>query len=302
MTSTFKIVLVGDGGVGKTSFVNRHRSGEFTKKYLPTQGVDVSTLTFNTNYGVITFKVWDCAGQEKLGGLKDGYYLNADGAIVMFDMGNSQTCDNVVDWILNVWKPCPNIPLVICGNKRDLENGKVTMNGLPSKTGYFEISVKYSYNYERPFLYLAKRLTGHEDLEFVEISCSNTLPKVDNTTPVVSSNTFSFIDSNTLPKVGYSLPIVGNNSLPFIDSNTLPKVGNSLPVVDNSLPIVDSNNSLPKVGNNTLPFFGNTSPVVNETLNNNFIVPKKKVCLMTIPGGYMRITYEFFKDGEVIEQ
>jgi GTP-binding nuclear protein Ran len=61
----FKIVLVGDGGVGKTSFIERHKRGSFDEKYVPTQGVDVTPLTFNTNYGLVTFKVWDCAGREK---------------------------------------------------------------------------------------------------------------------------------------------------------------------------------------------------------------------------------------------
>lgn len=70
---TFKVVLVGDGGVGKTTFVKRHISGEFEKRYLATMGVEVHPLKFYTNYGEIIMNVWDTAGQEKLGGLRDGY-------------------------------------------------------------------------------------------------------------------------------------------------------------------------------------------------------------------------------------
>lgn len=111
---TFKLVLVGDGGVGKTTFVKRHLTGEFEKRYVgarcagaarergvrapgrarqsraltapqtrvrgrprgacaATLGVEVHPLTFHTNRGTIVFNVWDTAGQEKFGGLRDGY-------------------------------------------------------------------------------------------------------------------------------------------------------------------------------------------------------------------------------------
>ena len=72
---TFKLVLVGDGGVGKTTFVKRHLTGEFEKKYVATLGVEVHPLVFHTNRGAIRFNVWDTAGQEKFGGLRDGYYI-----------------------------------------------------------------------------------------------------------------------------------------------------------------------------------------------------------------------------------
>jgi hypothetical protein len=68
-------VLVGDGGVGKTTFVKRHLTGEFEKKYVATLGVEVHPLVFHTNRGPIRFNVWDTAGQEKFGGLRDGYYI-----------------------------------------------------------------------------------------------------------------------------------------------------------------------------------------------------------------------------------
>ena len=72
---TFKCVLLGDGGTGKTTFVKRHLTGEFEKKYVATLGVEVHPLVFHTNRGAIRFNVWDTAGQEKFGGLRDGYYI-----------------------------------------------------------------------------------------------------------------------------------------------------------------------------------------------------------------------------------
>lgn len=68
-------LLVGDGGTGKTTFVKRHLTGEFEKKYVATLGVEVHPLVFHTNRGPIKFNVWDTAGQEKFGGLRDGYYI-----------------------------------------------------------------------------------------------------------------------------------------------------------------------------------------------------------------------------------
>jgi hypothetical protein len=75
---TFKLVLVGDGGVGKTTFVKRHLTGEFEKKYVATLGVEVHPLVFHTNRGPLRFNVWDTAGQEKFGGLRDGYYIQGE--------------------------------------------------------------------------------------------------------------------------------------------------------------------------------------------------------------------------------
>jgi len=82
----FKLVLVGDGGVGKTTLVKRHLTGEFEKKYIPTLGVEVHPLKFTTNCGDLSFNVWDTAGQEKFGGLRDGYYIQGQCAIIMFDV------------------------------------------------------------------------------------------------------------------------------------------------------------------------------------------------------------------------
>lgn len=167
----FKIVLVGDGGVGKTTLVKRHLTGEFTTKYVPTLGVEVSTLRFDTNCGPIAFNVWDTAGQEKFGGLRDGYYVHSDGAIVMFDVTSRVTYANVPKWFLDLKRACGNIPCVLVGNKVDSKEREMKAQQISyhRKHGiqYYDMSAKSNYNFEKPFLHLAKLLSGQPELRFV---------------------------------------------------------------------------------------------------------------------------------------
>lgn len=169
----FKLVLVGDGGVGKTTLVKRHRTGEFEKKYIPTLGVEVHPLNFTTNCGVICFNVWDTAGQEKMGGLRDGYYINGECAIIMFDVTSRITYKNVPDWYKDIVRVCENnIPIVLVGNKVDVKDRQVKARQIQfhrkRNLQYYDLSARSNFNFEKPFLWLARRLCGNKDLCFVE--------------------------------------------------------------------------------------------------------------------------------------
>ncbi|KAF9909259.1 GTP-binding nuclear protein gsp1/Ran [Linnemannia zychae] len=170
-TPTFKLVLVGDGGTGKTTFVKRHLTGEFEKKYIATLGVEVHPLSFTTNFGQIIFNTWDTAGQEKFGGLRDGYYINGQCGIIMFDLTSRITYKNVPNWHRDLVRVCENIPIVLCGNKVDIKERKVKPKAIDfhrkKSLQYYDISAKSNYNFEKPFLWLARKLAGHQDLEFV---------------------------------------------------------------------------------------------------------------------------------------
>merc|ERR1711939_893428 len=170
--SDFKLVLVGDGGTGKTTFIKRHLTGEFEKRYEPTVGVEVRALDFTTNRGNIRFDCWDTAGQEKFGGLRDGYYIHGQCAIIMFDVTSRLTYKNVPTWYRDVCRVCEQIPIVLCGNKVDVKDRQVKPKQVTfhrkKSLQYHEISAKSNYNYEKPFLYLARKLTGDEKLNFVE--------------------------------------------------------------------------------------------------------------------------------------
>ncbi|EGD93397.1 GTP-binding nuclear protein [Trichophyton mentagrophytes] len=167
---TFKLVLVGDGGTGKTTFVKRHLTGEFEKKYIATLGVEVHPLKFQTNLGAIKFDVWDTAGQEKFGGLRDGYYINGQCGIIMFDVTSRITYKNVPSWHRDLVRVCENVPIVLCGNKVDVKERKVKAKTITfhrkKNLQYYDISAKSNYNFEKPFLWLARKLVGNQGLEF----------------------------------------------------------------------------------------------------------------------------------------
>lgn len=86
-----------------------------------TLGVEVHPLSFSTNFGTICFNVWDTAGQERFGGLRDGYYIQGQCGIIMFDVTSRITYKNVPNWHRDLERVCENIPIVLCGNKVDVK-------------------------------------------------------------------------------------------------------------------------------------------------------------------------------------
>lgn len=168
----WKLVLVGDGGVGKTTLLKRHLTGEFEKKYIPTLGVEVHPLQFTTNCGVICFNVWDTAGQEKFGGLRDGYYIQGECAIIMFDVTSRITYKNVPEWYKDIIRVCETIPIVLVGNKVDVKDRQVKARNIQfhrkRNLQYYDLSARSNFNFEKPFLWLARRLCNNKMLEFTE--------------------------------------------------------------------------------------------------------------------------------------
>ncbi|THU64976.1 hypothetical protein C4D60_Mb01t32230 [Musa balbisiana] len=158
--------------IPKTTFVKRHLTGEFEKKYEPTIGVEVHTMDFFTKCGKIWFYCWDMVGQEKFGGLRDGYYIHGQCVIIVFDVPARLTYENVPTWHRDLCRFYENIPIVLCGNKVDVKNRQVKAKQVTfhrtKNIQYYEISAKSNYNFEKPFLYVARKLTGDPSLHFVE--------------------------------------------------------------------------------------------------------------------------------------
>ena len=154
--NTYKIVLIGDACTGKTTYINRLLTGEYTTKYIPTLGVEVHPLVFHTNYGQIIFNIWDCAGYERFSGLGEGYYYQASAAIIFTTLNSS----NVNSHVKNFHRVCEDAPYVSVHSKSDVTRPR-------SRIINYVISSQSNSNLELPFLDLARRLTGHEDLVFV---------------------------------------------------------------------------------------------------------------------------------------
>ena len=153
-------------------FVKRHLTGEFEKKYVATLGVEVHPIVFTTSVGRIKFNCWDTAGQEKFGGLRDGYYIQGQCAIIMFDVTARITYKNVPNWHRDLVRVCDNIPIVLVGNKVDIKDRKVKAKMITfhrkKNLQYYDISAKSNYNFEKPFLWLARKIVGDAQLMFVE--------------------------------------------------------------------------------------------------------------------------------------
>ncbi|XP_073834801.1 GTP-binding nuclear protein Ran-like [Musca autumnalis] len=168
---TFKCLLVGDGGIGKTTLVKRHLTGEFERTYIATLGVEIHPIVFNTSRGPIRFNIWDTAGLEKLYLLRDYYYLQGKCAIIMFDVTSRVTYKHVPKWYKDLVRVCKDIPIVLCGNKVDVKERKVKPKNITfdkkKNLQYYDISAKSNYNFEKPFLSLARNLLGDVSLEFV---------------------------------------------------------------------------------------------------------------------------------------
>ena len=118
-------------------------------------GVEVHPVQYKKNRFDQTFNFWDCAGQEKYGGLQEGYCIGANGFIVMFDFTNNISWKNVPEYIRKIRIYHPTTPIIICGNKVDLTSYehsiplRVIRNFCNIKNcEYYDISAKSCYNYK----------------------------------------------------------------------------------------------------------------------------------------------------------
>ena len=119
----FKILLLGDSAVGKTTLVNKFIQGKFSADYKMTIGVDIMTKTLNIDGTEVVLSIWDIAGQDRFRSFRSVFYRGASGALVVFDLTRLSSFQNLDRWVSELLEFVGRrIPLVFIGNKADLAN------------------------------------------------------------------------------------------------------------------------------------------------------------------------------------
>ncbi|XP_052800395.1 EF-hand calcium-binding domain-containing protein 4B-like isoform X3 [Mya arenaria] len=117
----FKVVFVGDSGVGKSSFIHRFCTGNFRPSFAATIGVDFQIRSMNIDCQVIVLQLWDTAGQERFRSITKQYFRKADGVVIMYDSTSETTFTNVRNWMDSVKEGASeDAVLLLLGNKSDL--------------------------------------------------------------------------------------------------------------------------------------------------------------------------------------
>lgn len=166
--ASYKIVLMGEAGVGKTSLIRRYVLHAFEEGYMATLGMVVSKhidlLSLEDGRSVeVNLLIWDIMGQRGfMDLLQDAYFRGAQGALAVFDITRAETLEGLRHWIGVARREEPRIPIVVLGNKADLVAQRVVTNdaargfcqalGLP----YFPTSAKTGLNVEAAFRHLSR--------------------------------------------------------------------------------------------------------------------------------------------------
>lgn len=181
-----KIVLIGDGGVGKTALRRAWLGEGFKTEYLMTIGADFASKEMSVYHSEskksydLKFQIWDLAGQPRFKAVRDLYYRGAIGAMCFFDITNPESYQNLVEWIKCFWNLNGHgkKPFVIVGAKVDLRDSPAFTSQVAARHGktyasevtkftkhkhgftvnYIETSAKESINVEDAFNYLAREI------------------------------------------------------------------------------------------------------------------------------------------------
>ena len=157
--SVYKVLLLGDSTVGKTCFLMRYTDNTFQEIHMSTIGLDYRLKTMTLNSGKqVKVQIWDTAGQDRFRAITKNYYKGAHGIILIYDVTNQITFDNVTNWITQIKEEASDkVTIFLVGNKIDDEkNRKVNTEegeklAQDFKLKFYETSAKIGTNVEATF-------------------------------------------------------------------------------------------------------------------------------------------------------
>lgn len=167
----YKVVLLGDSGVGKTNILSRYTNDEFLYESKSTIGVEFYIVSMNINGNNIKLQLWDTAGQERFRSLTKAYYRGANCVIIVYDITNKKSFDNLIYWF-DIIEQCVDCKSTLCiiGNKSDLINNRqVPIHMAQSfaetkKALFMEVSAFSNYNITELFDTIALNMVQEEQL------------------------------------------------------------------------------------------------------------------------------------------
>ncbi|KAL0412787.1 UNVERIFIED_CONTAM: Ras-related protein RABA2a [Sesamum radiatum] len=154
----FKVVLIGDSGVGKSNLLSRFTRNEFCLESKSTIGVEFATRTLQVEGRTVKAQIWDTAGQERYRAITSAYYRGALGAILVYDVTKPITFENVSRWLKELRDHADsNIVIMLIGNKTDLKHLRAVATedaqGFAEREGlsFIETSALEATNVEKAF-------------------------------------------------------------------------------------------------------------------------------------------------------
>ena len=158
----FKITVVGDPAVGKTTLIKKYTTGSFQKDYIATLGAQFSKYEEIIEGNEIKLFIWDIAGQQTFEVMRQKFYKGSSGAIIVFSHAPEElkSYGNIENWLKELIKYCGDIPIALFGNKIDLINEEelVSDNDIPNSDNNIE---KFKDDHELIGYFKTSALTGH---------------------------------------------------------------------------------------------------------------------------------------------
>ncbi|WP_455463459.1 Rab family GTPase [Candidatus Hodarchaeum mangrovi] len=165
-----KIVMLGEGSVGKTSLIRRYVEHTFSHEYITTIGSNFLLKRLELEEGTrMTMQLWDLSGQDSFRNIRTQYYLHSRGGILVFDLTRKTTMHEMDKWYSDFTKKAGKVPLMLIGNKLDLEHERqVSVEEAKElaeriSATYTETSALDGTGVEEAFLDLAWRIVNHID-------------------------------------------------------------------------------------------------------------------------------------------